>query len=55
MHVDDILAHAQATVERFTSELGETLKVKSMVEKFGVEKTRWTPASSGVSTLFPSE
>ena len=45
--VDDILAHAQATMERFAAELGEKLKMKSMVEKFGVEKARRTSASSG--------
>ena len=54
MHVDGILAHAQATMERFAAELGEKYKAKSMVEKFGVEKTSMTPASSGVSTLSPS-
>ena len=36
---------------RFTTELGEKFKVKSMVEKFGVAKTSKTPASSEVSTL----
>ena len=54
VHVDDILAHAQATMEWFAAELGETFTVKSMVEKFGVEKTSKTPASSGVSALSPS-
>ena len=54
MHDDGILAHAQATKKRFAAELGETFKVKSMVEKFGVKKTSRTPASSGVSTLYPS-
>ena len=54
MHVDDILAHAQATIERFAAELGEKFKVKSMVEKFGVEKARRTSASSGVPILSPS-
>ena len=54
VHVDDILAHAKATMERFTAELGGKFKVKSMVEKFGVEKTKWIPASSGVPTLSPS-
>ena len=53
-HVDDILARAQATMERFAAELGEKFKVKSMVEKFGVEKARRTPASSEVPTLSPS-
>ena len=48
MHVDDILDHAQATTERFATELGEKFKVKLMVEKFSVEKARRTPASSGV-------
>ena len=42
MHLDDIRAHAQATMERFAAELGETFKVKSMVEKVGVEKARKT-------------
>ena len=27
VHVDDILAHAQATMERFTAELGRKFKV----------------------------
>ena len=54
MHVDDTLSHAQATMERFAAELGEKFKEKSMVEKFGVEKTGRTPASSGVSTRSPS-
>ena len=52
MHVNDILANAQATMKRFAAELGETFKVESVVEKFGVEKARRTPASSGVPTLF---
>ena len=51
MHVDDILAHAQAAMWRFAAELGKRFKVKPMVEKFGVEKTSRTPASSGVTTL----
>ena len=51
MHVDDILAHAQATMERFAAELGGKFKVKSMVEKFGVEKASRAPDSSGVATL----
>ena len=54
MHVDDILAHAQATMERFAAELGEKFKVESMVDKFGFEKTSRTPVSSEVSTLSPS-
>ena len=54
VHVNDALAHAQATMERFTAKPGETFKIKSMVEKFGVEKTSRTSASSGVSTLSPS-
>ena len=54
IHVDGILAHAQATMEKFAAELGETFKLKSIVEKFGVEKTSRIPASSGVSTLSPS-
>ena len=54
VHMDDILAHAQATMEMFAAGFGETFKVKSMVETFGVEKTSRTLASSGVSTLSPS-
>ena len=54
MHVDDILAHTQVTMERFAGELGEHFKVKSMVEQFGVEKARRTPAFSRVSTFSPS-
>ena len=41
VHVDDILAHAQARIERFVVELGEKFKVK-------------TPACLGVPTLSPS-
>ena len=51
VHVDDILAHTEATMERFAAELRETFIVKSMVEKFGVKKTSRTPTFSGVSTL----
>ena len=54
MHVDDILAYAQATMERFAAELGEKFKVKSIVEKFGIEKTSKTTDSSGVSILSTS-
>ena len=54
MHVDDILAHAQATMKRFAAELGEKFKEKPVVEKFVVEKAWRTPASSGVPTLSPS-
>ena len=37
VYVDGIiLAHVQATMERFTAELGEKFKVKTMVEKFGI-------------------
>ena len=32
LRVDDILAHAQATMERFVIELGEKFQVKSIVE-----------------------
>ena len=53
MHVDDILAQSQATMERFAGELGERFKVKSMVEKFGVKKARRTLPSSGGATLSP--
>ena len=52
VHVDDILAHAQATMERFAAELGEKTKLKSIVETFGIDKTSRTPASSGVTTPF---
>ena len=45
MRMEDILAHAQATMERFFAELGETFKVKPMVEKFGVKKASRVPAS----------
>ena len=38
MRVDDILAYARATMERFTAGLGEKFKVKSMVTRFGVEE-----------------
>ena len=51
IHVDNIFAHAQATRERLVVNLGEKIKVKSMVEKFGVEKAMRTPASLGVPTL----
>ena len=54
VHTDDILAHAQATMEMFAAGFGETFKVKSMVKTFDVEKTSRTLASSGVSTLSPS-
>ena len=55
LHVNDILAHAQATMDRFTAELKEKFKVKSMAEKLSVEKASRTPASSGVPTLSQSE
>ena len=53
VHVDNTLAHAkdQATMERFTAELGRKFKVKSMVEAFGVEKVSRTPSSLGLPTL----
>ena len=54
VHVNDILDHAQVKLEWFAVELGEKFKVKSMVEKFGVEKTSRIPAPLGLSTLFPS-
>ena len=38
VHVDSILAHAQATMERFAAELGGKFKLKSMVNEFGVKK-----------------
>ena len=52
VHVDDILAHAQATMERFVAELEGKFRVKSTVEKFGVKKVSRTPAFSGMSTLY---
>ena len=48
VHVDDIIAHVKSTMERFVAELGEKSKVKSMMEKLGVEKARTSLASSGV-------
>ena len=54
VHMDDILAHTQATMERLAAELVKNFKLKSMVEKLDVEKRSRTPASSGVSTLSPS-
>ena len=53
VHVDDNLAHAkdQATMERFAAELEANFEVKSMVEKFGVEKASRTPAYSRVPAL----
>ena len=51
-HVDDILARAEVTMERVAAELGETFKVKSIVEKFGVEKISRTPASWGRACTF---
>ena len=53
VHVDDTLAHAkdQATMERIAAELRRKFKVKSMVEKFGVEKASWAPVSLDVTTL----
>ena len=53
VHVDDIRAHAQTTMERFVTELGKKLKVKSTGEKFSIEKTSRAPASSGALTLSP--
>ena len=53
-HVDGILAHVQASIERFAAELGEKFKVESVVEKFGIEKAKMIPAFSGVPTLSPS-
>ena len=54
VHVEKILADAQATIERFAADLGEKFKVKSIVEKFGVEKPKRTPASPGVLSLSSS-
>ena len=56
VHVDDILTHAKdlATMERSAAEIEGKFKVKSMVEKFGVEKARRTPPSLGVPTLSQS-
>ena len=53
MHVDGILAHAQGTGERFAAEFGETFKMKSMVEKLGIEKARRTPTSSVFEDVNP--
>ena len=52
--MDGILAHVQATMERFSAELGGKFKVKSMVEKFGVEKASRPPDSWMVPTLSQS-
>ena len=52
VHVADIFARAQATMETFAAELGEKFKVKSMMEKFGVEREKETPVFSGLPTLF---
>ena len=54
VHGDNILAHAQATMERFVADFGEISKVKSMVDKLGVDKASTIPASSGVPTLSQS-
>ena len=54
VHVDNIPAHAQVTIKRFAAELGGKFKVKSMVDKFGVEKASRTLASPRVSTLSQS-
>ena len=54
LHVNDVIAHAQATMEWFTAELREKFKVKSMVETFGVDKTRRILASLRMSAIFPS-
>ena len=54
VHMDDILAHAQATVERFAPELGEKVSNDVDGKKFSGENARRTPASSGVPTLFQS-
>ena len=55
VHVNDILAHAHATMDRFAAELGGKFKVKSMVEKFCVEKASRTPASSSANSLKADE
>ena len=56
VNMDGILAHVQATMERGSPlSLEERFKLKPMVEKFGVEKPRRTPASSGVPPLSSSE
>ena len=46
VHMDEFLAHAQATIELFATELRGKFKVKSMVETFGVKKVSRKPASS---------
>ena len=51
VHMDDILAHAQATMDSFAAELGGKFRVKSILEKFGVKKVSRTPASSVMPTL----
>ena len=47
VHIFDVLAHAQATIERFATELRGMFKVKSIVETFGVKKASRKPACSG--------
>ena len=47
LHMDDIIALVQATMERFAAELGEKFKVMSRVEKFGVENASRTLAFGG--------
>ena len=54
VHVNDTLAHAQASIKRFAAEVGGIYKVKSIVEKFGVEQAMRTPYFSRVPTLSPS-
>ena len=53
VHMDDILGHARW--RGLAMSLEERFKVKSMVKKFGIEKTRRVPVSSRVSTLSSSE
>ena len=49
IHMNDILAHAQVTMERFAADLGEKFKVKSIIDTFDVDKTSKALASSGRS------
>ena len=44
MFMDNILAHAQGTMDRLATELGGKFNAKSMVEKSGVGKPSRTPA-----------
>ena len=56
-YVDDVLAHAkdQAPMERFAAGLGGKFTVKSMVEKFGVEKASRASVSLGGQPLLKAD